>query len=187
MYALLGKTHLELDDDVKKKLLGSELEQTQFLEHLDRPSITPQELFGLKAIIMYIHALPVSKKNVPTLLRHPINLVRDIRIIVNEHKEDTLEKAVTGKPLLYWPGIKNDHNAFHRRGNKGGGKKSSIKEEICPIKKVKTEPVIKKERVPCKVCQACISPNCGKCPFCADMIQFGGPGVLRKNCIKVTN
>ena len=179
---------MEFDDVVKKKLLGSDVEQKQFFENMgQRPSITPQELFGLKAIIMYIHALPVSKKNVPPLLRHPIDLVRDVRIVVNEHKEDTIENAITGKPLLYWPGIKNDHNSFHRRGSKGGGKKSSTKEEISPIKKeVKMERVVKKERVPCKVCQACISPNCGKCPCCADMVQFGGIGTLRKNCIMVS-
>ena len=188
---MLGRTHLELDDLLKKKLLGSEVEQKQFAESLDRnPSITPQELFGLKAIIMYIHALPVSKKNVPTLLRHPINLVRDVRVLVNEHKEDRLDNAMTGKPLLYWPGIKNDHNQLHRRGPKGGGsagkklaKEAAISSAI--KKEIKVEPMVKKDRVPCKVCQACITPNCGKCPCCADMIQFGGPGMQRKDCIKV--
>ena len=189
VYALLGRTHLEFDDVVKKKLLGSDSEQKLFFDSIGQhPSITPQELFGLKAIIMYIHALPVSKKNVPPLLRHPINLVKDVRIVVNEHKEDTLENAITGKPLLYWPGIKNDHNSSHRRGSKKeGAKKPTAKEEISPMKKeVKTEQLSKKERVPCKVCQACISPNCGKCPCCADMVQFGGLGTLRKNCLTVS-
>ena len=187
VYALLRRTHLEYDDSVKKKILGSDADQKQFFDSLGRnPTITPQELFGLKAIIMYIHALPVSKKNVPPLLRHPIDLVRDVRVVVNDHKEDTIEDATTGKPMLYWPGIKNDHNATHRRTNKGGGKKSASKDDISPIKKeVKTEPAIKQERVPCKVCQACIRPNCGKCPACADMVQFGGLGTLRKSCIMV--
>lgn len=169
-------------------MFGTDAEQKLFLESIAKPPpITPQELFGLKAIIMYIHALPVSKKNVPPILRQPINLVRDVRIVVNEHKEDSIENAITGKPLLFWPGIKNDHNPFHRRGSKGGGKKSATKEDISPIKKeIKTEIVTKQERVPCKVCQACIRPNCGKCPCCADMVQFGGIGILRKNCVLVS-
>ena len=188
VYALLERTHLEFDDIVKKKLFGSENEQKHFFESMgQKPSITPHELFGLKAIIMYIHALPVSKKNVPPLLRRPIDLVRDVRVVVNEHKEDTIENAITGKPLLYWPGIKNDHNSFHRRGTKGGAKKVVSKEETSPIKKeVKTEVVVKQERVPCKVCQACIRPNCGKCTSCADMVQFGGIGSLRKSCNMVS-
>ena len=183
VFALLGRTHLELDDSAKKKLLGTENEQKQFFESLGKtPSITPQELFGLKAIIMYIHALPVSKKNVPLILRQPINLVRDVRVVVNDHKEDTMENAITGKPILFWPGIKHDGR------KKGGGKKSMVgKEEISPIKKeAKQEIVIKQERVPCKVCQNCIRPNCGKCPACADMVQFGGMGTLRQICVMVS-
>ena len=74
------------------------------------------------------------------------------------------------------------------RGGKGGGKKSiAVKEELSPIKKeVKLETVVKQERVPCKVCQYCIRPNCGKCPACADMVQFGGTGSLRQICVMVS-
>ena len=57
---------------------------------------------------MYIHALPVSKKYVPPALRNPVNLIRDIRTIVNSHKEDTVEQATTGKQLLFWPGVRDD-------------------------------------------------------------------------------
>ena len=188
MYALLGRTHLEYDESVQKNILGSDADQKQFFDSLGRnPTLTQQERSGLKAIIMYIHALPISKKNIPLLLRHPIDLVRDIRIVVHDHKDDTIENATTGKPMLYWPGIKNDHNATHRRTNKGAGKKSASKDDISPIKKeVKTEPTVKQERVPCKVCQACIGSNCGKCPACAAMVQFGELVTLRKSCIMVS-
>ena len=74
-------------------------EHIKNLDHSPR-HITPQELFGLKAIVMYIHALPVSKKFVPPALRNPVNLIRDIRNIVNDHKEDTVEQAATGKQVL---------------------------------------------------------------------------------------
>ena len=172
MYALLGRTHLEYDESVKKNILGSYADEKQFFDSLGRnPTILPQERSGLKAIIMYIHALPISKKNIPLLLRHPIDLVRDIRTVVDDHKNDTIENATTGKPMLYWPGIKDDHNATHRRTNKGEGKKWASKDEIFPIKtEVKTEPTVKQELVPCKVCEACIGSNCRKCPACAARI-----------------
>lgn len=41
---------------------------------------------------------------------------------------------------------------------------------------------LKKERVPCKICQACISSDCGECHFCADMPKFGGTGRLKLPC-----
>ena len=44
-------------------------------------------------------------QNVPTLISEPINLVRDVRIVVGDHKNDDHNLAVTGTPLLYWPGI----------------------------------------------------------------------------------
>ena len=84
VYALLGRTHLEFSDEEQCLLLGSEDERTQHLESLEQHHrhVTAQEIFGIKAIIMYIHALPVSKKNVPPLLKEPINLVRDIKLVV---------------------------------------------------------------------------------------------------------
>ena len=61
---------------------------------------------------MYIHALAVSKKNVPPLLKEPINLVRDIKKLVETHKNDDPALAVTGQPLLFWSGIKNDKATY---------------------------------------------------------------------------
>ena len=185
VFALLGRTNLELDEDLELRLLGTKQEQDQHMEVAKQNHITPQELFGLKAIVMYIHALPVSKKNVPFLLKNPVNLVRDIRIVVNEHREDTLEDAVTGRQLLYWPGIPDDKGISVRnpRSGKLSKKSSSGKDpfgNVTPMKKIiKVE---KADRISCKVCQPCISPDCGKCLFCQDMYKFGGAGTLRKPC-----
>ena len=62
--------------------------------------ITPQELYGLKAIVMFIHALPVTGKSVPSLIQNAVELIKDVRNIVETHKDDSPEKCVTGKPLL---------------------------------------------------------------------------------------
>ncbi len=186
VYALLGRSHLEFDEDTKLRLLGTADERKHFKDALAQSPrhITPQEIFGLKAIIMYIHALAVSKKNVPYLLRHPINLVRDVRVVVDSHKEDDPAKAVTGQPLLFWPGIKHDPGYAKTRGVKGSKKgRPQVHDEYTytPIKDERGEPV-KIDRIPCKICQACIRPDCTKCETCYDMIRYGGPGRLRRPC-----
>ncbi len=199
VYHLMGKSHLSLEEEAAVRLLGTKQERLAFRESLEEQHthITPQELFGLKAIVMYIHALAVSKKAVPPLLPEPINLVRDIRTLVEGHKRDDPDMAVTGKPLLHWPGVKNDpgfarptkHAGKTKKEKAGGGAMAS--KDPFGVKKEKSgggaaggaAPAGRRaSRVPCKICQACISPDCGMCQFCADMVRFGGSGKLRKPC-----
>jgi F-box/leucine-rich repeat protein 10/11 len=184
VYALIGRTHLELSEDKQLKLLGSWEERQQYLESISQHHrhITPQELFGLKAIIMYIHALAVSKKNVPPLIKEPINLVRDVRLVVETHKDDNPCKAVTGHPLLNWAGIKDDKGYAKIKITKASKKKASDGYFYSPLKEGSYKPE-KPVRLPCKICQACISPDCTKCDFCIDMVRYGGPGNLRRSCL----
>jgi len=182
VYSLLGRTHLDLGEDEQDFLLGNMEDRKEFFKALDSTHrhITPQELFGIKAIVMYIHALAVSKKNVPPLLKEPINLVRDIKKVVEKHKNDDPALAVTGQPMLFWSGIKNSGLSYEtiKMKNKSKRKKEYFSS---PLKdgSLKMERPI---RMPCKICQACIAPDCTKCEFCLDMIRYGGPGRLRKPC-----
>ncbi|MPC63461.1 Lysine-specific demethylase 2B [Portunus trituberculatus] len=64
--------------------------------------LTQYELHGLKAIVMYLHALPTSKKCVPELITDPIALIRDVRTVVEQHRYDKPELARTCKPVLEW-------------------------------------------------------------------------------------
>jgi F-box/leucine-rich repeat protein 10/11 len=190
VYHLLGRSHLDLTDELSLRLFGSDGEQKQHETALSsgnkRPHLTPQEIFGLKAIVMYIHALAVSKKNVPQLISEPIELVRDIRLVVDEHKNDELDSAVTGVPLLHWPGIKTDPG-FTRLAKPPKPKKDTNRLPSFLKNEQKSSSSsapshLKKERVPCNICQACISPDCGRCHFCMDMPRFGGAGKLRQPC-----
>lgn len=52
---------------------------------------------------MYLHSLPINKKNVPELVQDPIALIQDVRRLVEEHRKDSHEKAVTGRPILRLP------------------------------------------------------------------------------------
>ena len=51
---------------------------------------------------MYLHSLPTSKKSVPELIKDPIALIRDVRTVVEQHRYDNPELAVTDKPVMDW-------------------------------------------------------------------------------------
>ena len=78
-------------------------------------------------------------------------------------------------PLLFWPGVKNDKTFKKSKSSK----KSKNEYIYSPIKGAKPTKV---SRVPCKICQACIAPDCTNCEFCLDMIRYGGTGKLREPC-----
>lgn len=42
----------------------------------EKVHLTSAELNGLKYIVMYLHHIPASKKNVPILLPDPVALIR---------------------------------------------------------------------------------------------------------------
>lgn len=117
-YHLLGRHHMAMDENVVTKLLGNESERRIFQENIGHPYVTPEEVRGLKSIVLYLHSLPGNKKNVPPLLKDPVLLVRDIRIICEVHKSDTHEKGVSGKPLIFWPGVKNEASSWYFRSKK---------------------------------------------------------------------
>jgi len=65
-----------------------------------------QELHGIKAIVRYLHVLPPNKKNVPPLIKDAIELIRNVAIVINKHKNDKPEDAISGKPILKIQGDK---------------------------------------------------------------------------------
>lgn len=90
VHCLLGRTHLAESND-KPPIISP-----------DRPHVhlTQQELHGLKAIVMYLHALPTNKKNVPELISNPIALINDVRTVVGLHRHDDKDLAITGVSVL---------------------------------------------------------------------------------------
>ena len=114
-YHLLGRHHMAMEGHILNRLIGTEEERKTFQENIGHPYVTPEEIRGLKSIVLYLHNLPANKKSPPSLLKDPVSLIKDIRIIVEVHKNDTLDKSLTGKPILYWPGIKNDVAAFRSK------------------------------------------------------------------------
>uniref|UniRef100_A0A8C9W0F7 [histone H3]-dimethyl-L-lysine(36) demethylase n=1 Tax=Scleropages formosus TaxID=113540 RepID=A0A8C9W0F7_SCLFO len=42
---------------------------------------------------------------------------------------------------------------------------------------------LRRRRVRCKRCTACLRKECGNCNYCKDMRKFGGPGRLKQTCV----
>ncbi|XP_031621168.1 jmjC domain-containing histone demethylation protein 1 [Contarinia nasturtii] len=90
VHTLLGRSHLEGEASREDELV-------------DQPHIhlTHYELFGLKEIVMYLYDLPPQRKNVPELIKDPVQLIKDVRSLVERHCKDSPELAITGKPVLH--------------------------------------------------------------------------------------
>lgn len=90
VHTLLGRSHLDNEANREHELI-------------DQPHIhlTHYELFGLKEIVMYLYDLPPQRKNVPELIRDPVQLIKDVRCLVERHCKDSPELAITGKPVLH--------------------------------------------------------------------------------------
>ncbi|KAK3927362.1 JmjC domain-containing histone demethylation protein 1 [Frankliniella fusca] len=113
VHCVLGRSHL--DPEI---LDGYQHPMNLPDEHVH---LTPQELHGLKAIVMYLHSLPINKKNVPELVQDPIQLIRDVKTLVEKHRHDSPEKAITGRPVLRLPHHdRKDPNRGHSSGYSRG-------------------------------------------------------------------
>lgn len=90
VHTLLGRSHLECEANREHELV-------------DQPHIhlTHYELFGLKEIVMFLYDLPQHRKNVPELIKDPVQLIKDVRSLVERHCKDSPEMAITGKPVLH--------------------------------------------------------------------------------------
>lgn len=90
VHTLLGRSHFEGEANQEHELVGQ--------PHIH---LTHYELFGLKEIVMYLYDLPPQRKNVPELIGDPVQLIKDVRSLVERHCKDSPELAITGKPVLH--------------------------------------------------------------------------------------
>lgn len=49
---------------------------------------------------MYLYDLPAQRKNVPDLIKDPVELIKDVRSLVERHCKDQTELAITGRSVL---------------------------------------------------------------------------------------
>lgn len=111
IHCLMGRTHLDLPEEEKRRMRlekGDNIDTNKEVLKLVNPNadrldqqqtqkpylhLTQSELLGIKFIVMYLHHLPHSKKNVPIMLPDPVSV------------------SITLFP---------DRTVFHRVRNKGG-------------------------------------------------------------------
>ena len=89
-------------DDLSRNVppLGSA--SSSLNNHRSYVHISEAELHGIKYVVMYLHHLAASKKNVPLMLPDPVSVIKDIRQLVLDHKDDNKDQAITGKYILRW-------------------------------------------------------------------------------------
>ena len=234
IHCLYGRTHLDLPEEEKRRLrlekgenidpnkeflkmagMVSEVDEKGF-GGTGKPHVhlSHEELRGIKYVVMYLHHLPASKKNVPLMLPDPIAVIKDVRQLVLEHKDDCPQKAITGKYVLRWTENDDvDNMKRHRKsipkvlsGAPVDAKKSDLKasgggtprgrppnSEKSPIDKMGVAASRKlaqaggsrRRRVRCKGCEACLGGDCKLCVYCKDMTKYGGPGRMKQTCEKV--
>ncbi|RWS16317.1 Lysine-specific demethylase 2B-like protein [Dinothrombium tinctorium] len=110
VYCLTGKNHLNCNEDGlpnnESTASGTLSSYSNHVSKVRNPSeavhLTPYELNGLKAIIMWLSRLSTSKRSVPELIANPEALLNDAKLLVDDHTNDDNRLACTGKSVLFW-------------------------------------------------------------------------------------
>jgi F-box/leucine-rich repeat protein 10/11 len=219
IHCLTGKTHMDLPAEEKRRIRlekGENIDPNQEVLKIggdgnglvipeEHVHLSQSELHGLKFIIMYLHHLASSKKNVPMMLPDPISVVKDIRAIVLKHKDDCPDQAVTGKYVLRWsenddikprvrkfntlitPGSKSSSGArpSSEMSRHNAAASAARRKAADRLRIYKKSPAgNRRRRVRCKNCEACMGGDCRMCVYCRDMIKYGGPGRMKQTCEK---
>lgn len=86
----------------------------------------------MRAIVLYLHSLAPTRKNVPDLLANPVALIQDVRTLVEQHRKDQSHLSVTGVPVITVP-VTNMKSASKKVA-------PSIKNAVPSLACVKVEP-----------------------------------------------
>ncbi|XP_060783318.1 lysine-specific demethylase 2A isoform X2 [Neoarius graeffei] len=151
--------------------------------------LTPLELEGLWQLLHKLEDLPAHKKCVPAGIRNAPALLSDIRALLEEHANDDPKLSYTGKPIVTWPKrpswyrpLPTSPSVIYRSRPSGSG--PTMAPVPRPTKPASSISALRRRRVRCKRCEACRRAECGDCTYCRDMKKFGGPGRLKKSCIR---
>ncbi|KAL7889669.1 hypothetical protein AOLI_G00019270 [Acnodon oligacanthus] len=145
--------------------------------------LTPFELEGLWNLLGKLESLPSHKKCVPAGIHNAPALLHDIRALLKEHANDTPKLSYTGRPIVKWPKRPSWYQPPPPPAPIGRPKLTTTPIIPRPTKPASSMSVLRRRRVRCKRCEACLRTECGDCNFCRDMKKFGGPGKLKQTCV----
>uniref|UniRef100_A0A6Q2XRZ1 Lysine (K)-specific demethylase 2Aa n=1 Tax=Esox lucius TaxID=8010 RepID=A0A6Q2XRZ1_ESOLU len=170
-----GHTRAEEEDD----------EEEAPLSRGPKVHLTPFELEGLWNLLGKLESLPSPKKCVPAGIHNAPALLHDMRALLKDHANDIPKLSYTGKPIVKWPKrVRRSHTHTHEPEHtlahamlRGTAHSSTSTQPASSMS------VLRRRRVRCKRCEACVRTECGDCNFCRDMKKFGGPGKLKQTCV----
>ncbi|XP_051559950.1 lysine-specific demethylase 2A-like isoform X3 [Myxocyprinus asiaticus] len=145
--------------------------------------LTPLELEGLWNLVGKLESLPAHKKCVPSGIHNAAALLHDIRALLKEHANDIPILSYTGKPIVRWPKRPPWYQPPPPPPPVIRPKLATTPVVPRPVKPASNMSVLRRRRVRCKRCEACLRTECGDCNFCRDMKKFGGPGKLKQTCV----
>ncbi|CDQ58907.1 unnamed protein product [Oncorhynchus mykiss] len=145
--------------------------------------LTPFELEGLWNLLGKLESLPSQKNCVPAGIHDAPALLHDIRALLKEHANDIPKLSYTGKPIVKWPKRPSWYQPPPPPPPVARPKLSATVVTPRPQKPASSMSVLRRRRVRCKRCEACVRTECGDCNFCRDMKKFGGPGKLKQTCV----
>ncbi|XP_051242030.1 lysine (K)-specific demethylase 2Aa isoform X1 [Dicentrarchus labrax] len=145
--------------------------------------MTPLELEGMWNLLGKLEALPSNKKCVPAGIHNAPALITHIKALLKEHANDNPKLSYTGKPIVKWPKRPSWYQPPPPPPPPPRPKLTSTPIIPRPQKPASSMSVLRRRRVRCKRCEACMRPECGDCNFCRDMKKFGGPGKLKQTCV----
>ncbi|XP_068111653.1 lysine-specific demethylase 2A isoform X2 [Hyperolius riggenbachi] len=156
------------------------------------PCLTWFEVEGLHCLVKKLESLPQHKKCLPDGIHDPEALLQDIKKLLEEHAHDPPELALTGVPIVQWP--KREQYKIHLRPKiqftkphimrPAARHASSTPRPSSTISTHTTPSGVRRRRVRCRKCQACLQRECGTCHYCKDMKKFGGPGRMKQSCMQ---
>uniref|UniRef100_A0A8C1MQD9 [histone H3]-dimethyl-L-lysine(36) demethylase n=1 Tax=Cyprinus carpio TaxID=7962 RepID=A0A8C1MQD9_CYPCA len=168
--------------DEEEEMVKEEPEPEEEAASPARPGVkvhlTPLELEGLWALLHKLEDLPAHKKCVPAGIRNAPALLSDIRKLLEEHANDNPKLSYTGKPIVKWP--KRVGSTLGPPSMQHPPPPLSLLYRPRPSSSISA---LRRRRVRCKRCEACLRTECGDCNYCRDMRKFGGPGRLKKSCV----
>ncbi|CAG5116109.1 unnamed protein product, partial [Candidula unifasciata] len=142
--------------------------------------LTCTEQKGLRHLVDYLSGLMTlspNKRGVPKEMLDPEAALREIKQVLEDHKNDDQELAITGEPVIGWPESAKKKQQKLKLGYKTFKTAKAVKGSTT------TSSSIRRRRTRCKQCEACTRTECGECTFCKDMKKFGGPGRMKQTCI----
>ncbi|KAM9362647.1 lysine (K)-specific demethylase 2Aa [Symphorus nematophorus] len=145
--------------------------------------LTPLELEGMWNLLGKLEALPSNKKCVPAGIHNAPALITHIKALLKEHANDNPKLSYTGKPIIKWPKRPSWYQPPPPPPPPPRPKLATTPIIPRPQKPASSMSVLRRRRVRCKRCEACMRPECGDCNFCRDMKKFGGPGKLKQTCV----